>query len=127
MTGLARAVRDRLRTMLKIRKRRSVPRRGPKPGIGAKIFKDDVRMTVQAGMSHELWRWLQEQGWREVSFRPDRRRYRDVPAAWVTRLIDCAPEERAPVLHAAIAHAAYRAGQRSAAADTAPSATAQSE
>ncbi len=110
MPGLTDAVRDRLRTMLKIRKPRTLPRRGPKPGVGAKIFKDDVRMTVQAGMSHELWRWLQEQGWREVLFRPDRRRYRDVPTAWVTRLIDCAPDECAAVLEAAIGRATYRGG-----------------
>lgn len=127
MPSLAGAVRDRLRTMLKIRKPRSLPRRGPKPGVGAKIFRDDVRMTVQAGMSHELWRWLQEQGWREVLFRPDRRRYRDVPTAWVTRLIDCAPEERATVLDAAIARAVYRAGQRSGAADTTPPVVPQSD
>lgn len=119
MPGLGAAVRDRLRTMLKIRKPRSLPRRGPKPGVGAKIFKRDVRLTVQAGMSHELWRWLQEQGWREIQFRPDRRRYRDVPTAWVTRLIDCAPEERATVLDAGVARAVDRGGQRGLAADTA--------
>lgn len=127
MPGLVGAVRDRLRTMLKIRRLRSLPRRGPKPGVGAKIFKDDVRMTVQAGMSHELWRWLQEQGWREVSFRPDRRRYRDIPAPWVTRLIDCAPEERAAVVDAAIARAVYRNGQRSGAADSTPPVNPRSE
>lgn len=127
MPGLTDAVRDRLRTMLKIRKPRSLPRRGPKPGVGAKNFKDDVRMTVQAGMSHELWRWLQERGWREVLFRPDRRRYRDVPTAWVTRLIDCTPEERTSVLDAAMARAVYRAGQRSGATDTTPPIVPQSE
>ncbi|MEW5879324.1 MAG: hypothetical protein AB1761_02650 [Pseudomonadota bacterium] len=125
MPGLTGAVRDRLRTMLNIRKRRSLPRRGPKPGVGAKIFKDDVRLTVQAGMSHELWRWLQEQGWREIMFRPDRRHYRDVPAEWVTRLIDCAAEERAGVLDAAVAHAVNRAGQRSGAADASLPSTSQ--
>lgn len=117
MPRLTGALRDRLRTMLNIRKRRSPPRRGPKPGVGAKIFKDDVRMAVQAGLSHETWRWLQDQGWREIQFRPDRRRYRDVPTAWVTRLIDCAPEERAGVLDAAVARAVNRAGTRSGADD----------
>jgi hypothetical protein len=111
MPGITDSVRDRLRTMLKIRKPRSLPRRGPKPAIGASVVKDDVRMTVQAGMSQELWCWLQDQGWREVSFRPDRRRYRNVPGSWVTQLIDCAPEERAAVLEAAIAHAVRRGGQ----------------
>jgi hypothetical protein len=127
MPGLTDAVRDRLRTILKIRRPRSLPRRGPKPGVGAKIFKDNVRMTVQAGMSHELWRWLQEQGWREVQFRPDRRRYRDVPSAWVTRLIDSAPDERAAVLEAAIAQAVDRSGLRALPPDTAPPAAPQSD
>jgi hypothetical protein len=127
MPGLTDAVRDRLRTILKIRRPRSLPRRGPKPGVGAKIFKDNVRMTVQAGMSHELWRWLQEQGWREVQFRPDRRRYRDVPSAWVTRLIDSAPDERAAVLEAAIAQAVDRSELRAPPADTAPPAAPQSD
>lgn len=127
MPGLTGAVRDRLRTMLNIRRQRSLPRRGPKPGVGAKIFKDDVRMTVQAGLSHELWRWLQERGWREIMFRPDRRQYRDVPTARVTRLIDCAPEERASVLDAAVAHAVNRAGQRSGAGDASLPAASQPE
>jgi hypothetical protein len=52
---------------------------------------------------------LLQQGWREVTFRPDRRRYRDLPAAYVTRLIDStSPEERARVLSAAVANATYR-------------------
>lgn len=127
MSGLTDAMKDRLRTMLKIRKPRSLPRRGPKPSVGAKIVKDDIRITVQAGLSHELWRWLQEQGWREVWFRPDRRRYRDVPTAWVTRLIDSAPDERSAVLEAAIARATFRSGPRPSGANTAPPVVPESE
>jgi hypothetical protein len=52
-------------------------------------------MTIQAGFSDELWRWLLEQGWREVTHRPDRRHYRAVPASCVTELIDAPAEERA--------------------------------
>ena len=65
-------------------------------------------MTVQAGMSDALWYWLAKQGWREITFRPDRRRYRDIPTAYVTRLIDSYSEERERVLAAAVANAAYR-------------------
>lgn len=65
-------------------------------------------MSVQAGMSETLWRWLAKQGWREVLFRPDRRRYRDIPHGYVTRLIDASPEEHERLLAAAIANAAYR-------------------
>lgn len=65
-------------------------------------------MIVQAGMSDALWRWLVKQGWREVMFRPDRRRYREIPHAFVTRLIDASVDERERVLAAAMANAAYR-------------------
>jgi hypothetical protein len=101
-------VRDRVRTLLKIRVERGLRSAGVKPGLGARICCEDVRMTVQAGMSDSLWRFLVNQGWREIIFRPDRRRYRDVPTAYVTRLIDSHPEERERVLAAAIANAAYR-------------------
>jgi hypothetical protein len=105
---LVRPVRDRVRTLLKIRVERGLRSAGLKPGIGARICCEDLRMTVQAGMSDALWNWLAKQGWREITFRPDRRRYRDVPTAYVTRLIDSYTEERERVLAAAIANAAYR-------------------
>jgi hypothetical protein len=101
-------VRDRVRTLLNIRIERGLRSAGIKPGIGARICCEDLRMTVQAGMSDALWNWLAKQGWREITFRPDRRRYRDVPTAYVTRLIDSYTEERERVLAAAIANAAYR-------------------
>jgi hypothetical protein len=65
-------------------------------------------MSVQAGMSESLWRWLTQQGWREVLYRPDRRRCRDVPHTLVTQLIDAAPEDRARVLAVATSHASIR-------------------
>lgn len=101
-------VRDCVRTLLKIRVERGRTSVGAKPGLGSKICCEDVRMTVQAGMSEALWRWLVKQGWREITFRPDRRRYRDIPTAYVTRLIDSSAEERERVLAAAVANAAYR-------------------
>ena len=101
-------LRSRVRGLLSLQKERALPRRGPKPGIGACIVHDDVRMTIQAGMSDDLWRWLLQQGWRELTHRPDRRHYREVPLTWMTRLIDAAPELRAPVLAAAVAKAAHR-------------------
>lgn len=102
------SVRNRIRSVLSLRKERAMPRRGPKPAIGAGIFREDLRMTVQAGFSNDLWRWLLEQGWREVRYRPDRRQYREIPASWVTQLIDAAPETRAAVLQQAAAQAVLR-------------------
>jgi hypothetical protein len=111
--GMAGSMRDRLRTILNIRKpRKPVKHRGPKPNIGAKIVNEDFRITIQAGMSAELWVWLRSRGWSEVTFRPDRRRYRDVPSIYVTRLIDAKLDDREAVLAAALAHAPERAGSR---------------
>lgn len=101
-------VRDRVRTLLRIRVERGLPSIGARPGIGSRICCGDVRLTVQAGMSDGLWRWLVRQGWREITYRPDRRLYRDVPTAYVTRLIDANPDERERVLAAAIVNATAR-------------------
>jgi hypothetical protein len=62
-------------------------------------------MTVQAGMTGAHWRWLQEQGWREITYRPDRRRYCDIPTESVAELIECAEEERRGVLQSCIERA----------------------
>jgi len=97
-----------LRRMLGVRKERSLARPGAKPPIGAGIACADVRMTIQAGMSEELWRWLAGQGWRELTYRGDRRRYRDVPKSCVTELIDAHPEDRAQALAAAVEQASFR-------------------
>lgn len=101
-------VRDQVRTLLKIRRERHIPPAGAKPPIGARIVCGDLRIIVQAGMSDALWRWLLQRGWREVMFRPDRRRYREIPHAFVTRLIDATSDERDRILAAATANAAYR-------------------
>ena len=108
MASFAAAVRDRLRTLLNIRKPRGHQRRGPRPSVGARIYWEDVRMTVQAGMTVELWGWLQTQGWREVLFKGDRRRYRDIATDWAMQLIDCPPERREEVLAQAIENSVSR-------------------
>ena len=99
---------SRLRGLLRRPRERALARRGAKPAIGAPIVRQDVRMAVQAGMSDQLWTWLLEQGWRESNFHPDRRRYRDIPSAWVTRLTDAPPEHYARVLDKAIEKAVVR-------------------
>jgi hypothetical protein len=99
---------SRVRGFFNAHKQRSVPRRTARPAVGARIVHGDVRMTVQAGMSHELWHWLLGQGWREPGHRPDRRNYRDVPSAWVTWLIDATPETRDRVLEAGVSKAVLR-------------------
>lgn len=108
MATFAAGMRDRLRTLLNIRKPRNAQRRGPRPSVGSRIYCDDVRMTVQAGMPVELWGWLQSLGWREVLFKGDRRKYRDVSTDWAMQLIDAPPERREEVLAQAIENAVAR-------------------
>ena len=97
-----------LRGMLRMRTQRALPRRTGKPSIGATIVYGDLRITVQAGLSDEMWVWLLDCGWRELTYRPDRRRYREIPSSWVTRLIDALPETRPMVMEAAVTRASLR-------------------
>jgi hypothetical protein len=95
---------ERVRSLGREQCPRQLPRRSAKPRIGARIVQVEsgVRLTVQAGLSDELWIWLLDQGWRVVTHLPDRRRYRDIPWSRVTRLIDSDPTYRGRLLAEAI-------------------------
>jgi hypothetical protein len=101
-------MKDGVRRLLRIQVDRHVPSAGAKPSLGARICRGDVRMTVQSGLSDAHWRWLVKNGWREITYRPDRRRYRDIPAAQVTQIIDSSVEQLERVVGAAVAQATYR-------------------
>jgi uncharacterized protein YfaT (DUF1175 family) len=96
---------DGIRNLFNVRVSRGRADRGPKPRLGARICHGDVRISVQSGLTDDTWSWLQEQGWREVTFRPDRRRYRDVPPSLVTKLFDAVPTDRLSVLKEAMSAA----------------------
>jgi hypothetical protein len=100
---------DSIRTMLGVRRKRTVPPPGQKPRLGARIVKDDVRIVVQAGLTDATWQWLVLHGWREDSYRNNRRRYREVPPSLVAQLFDAAdPDECAQLVRQAIAEARFR-------------------
>ena len=101
-------LRSLARTLFRIRRPRAVPPARGKPGVGARITHGEYRMIVQAGMTDSLWIWLAQQGWREVTYRPDRRSYLEIPHAFVTELIDASPDDRPQILEAARAEASYR-------------------
>ena len=107
-------LRSRIRGLFLGPKARQLGKRTNRPPLGAAIVCNDVRMTVQAGMSDELWIWLMERGWRAPNFSPDRRQYRDIPSTWVNTLIDALPEEREAVLTQACAQAVRRPTLRNA-------------
>ena len=100
---------DSVRRMMGLYRERSVPMSGPKPRLGARIFKDDVRITVQAGLTDATWAWLVERGWREERFRNSRRRYREVPPSRVAELFDAVDaDERLRMLELAVEEAVVR-------------------
>lgn len=105
-----RRIRNRLRSLIGERYQRKLPRRSAKPRIGTSIIHVEagLRLVVQAGMSDELWLWLLDWGWRVVTVRPDRRRYRDIPGSWVTILIDSDPTSREKLFPKAIEDAQSR-------------------
>jgi hypothetical protein len=105
-------LRDKVRGLMGIRRPRALPRRSRKPSIGVSIVCRDVRIIVPAGLSEELWQWLLEQGWREVTYRPERRVYRRVPVSCAVRLIDAAVDARARLLDDAMDRAEVRAYDR---------------
>ncbi|HUN91675.1 MAG TPA: hypothetical protein VMU33_06445 [Burkholderiaceae bacterium] len=108
MNSLAVSLRNQVRSLFRVRRVRRLPKRGPKPRIGASIFRDDVRLTVQAGMTDELWLWFLDHNWRELAYRPERRRYREVPSGTVMRLFDCDYNDRLRIMLEAVDGAAWK-------------------
>ena len=92
--------------LLSRKKEQQRRRDASKPAIGATLCCAGLRMTVQAGLSEDLWRWLVKLGWRELSPRENRLNFKPLPTNLVTRLFDSAPEDRERVLLAAIRQAA---------------------
>ena len=99
---------DAFRTMLNIRQQRKRPRGWLKPAAGARIVLDDFRIVVQDGLSDALWNFLLQGGFREVTYRPDRRGYRDVPTSLVTKLFNASPDEWQTLLMSALHEASKR-------------------
>ena len=77
-------------------------REASKPPIGATICCAGLRMTVQAGLSEDLWCWLVARGWRELASGENRLQLKPLATTLVTRLFDSQPEERERVLANAI-------------------------
>lgn len=87
------------------RKREVQRRHARKPQIGATICCASLRMTVQAGLSRELWVWLVGQGWREILPGENRYRFRALPSNLVAQLFDAPPDRWERLLATAIRQA----------------------
>jgi hypothetical protein len=77
----------------------------PKPRMGATLCCAGLRMTVQAGLTDEMWEWLAALGWRELRSGENRLHYRALSSSLVNRLYDVAPDDRQKVLLLAIREA----------------------
>lgn len=80
-------LRDKLRSLLKIRVERRTPPFGPKPRLGRSIVRGRHRMVVSTQVTDDLWYYLSLLGWREVPVSRDRRRYVDLPTASIALLM----------------------------------------
>lgn len=78
---------------------------GPKPRTGATLCCAGLRMTVQAGLTDEMWSWLSGLGWRELRKDENRLHFRPLPSSLVPRLYDVSPLDRQRVLLSAIREA----------------------
>ncbi|HVG04820.1 MAG TPA: hypothetical protein VM937_07735 [Burkholderiaceae bacterium] len=85
-----------------------------KPAIGATICCSGLRMSVQAGLSDDLWLWLVSLGWRELAPGENRLRLKPLATTLVTKLFDAQPDERERVLTNAIRQATRRPSTKTA-------------
>ncbi|HKO66442.1 MAG TPA: hypothetical protein VJU53_01445 [Burkholderiaceae bacterium] len=83
-------------------------REANKPPIGATICCSGMRMSVQAGLSDDLWHWLVSLGWRELAPGENRLQLKPLPTTLITKLFDSQPEEYERVLTSAIRHITRR-------------------
>lgn len=86
------------------RRREELRRLATRPSVGATIYCANLRMSVQAGMSSALWRWLVERGWRELQDPALRVRLRALPSSAVLPLFESEPDRWEAVLSDAIRH-----------------------
>lgn len=90
----------------------------PKPRMGATLCCAGLRMTVQAGLTDEMWQWLAALGWRELRTGENRLHYRALSTSLVNRLYDVSPDDRQKILLLAIREATRP--QREASAERSP-------
>jgi hypothetical protein len=77
----------------------------PKPRMGATLCSAGLRMTVQAGITDEMWQWLSALGWRELRPGENRLHYKALSTSLVNRMYDVAPDDRQKILLLAIREA----------------------
>ncbi len=103
-------LKDFARTAFRVRVNRRLAPANKMPEVGARLTLDGMRMRIDAPMSEDTWNWMVLHGWRECSFRNDRRRYIDLPRGAYDRLRLAPPRQRDRV-HKRIVDFVQRSGR----------------
>lgn len=96
-------MKDLIRTLLGIRKKRQPLPASSRPPVGVSIVRRGVKMNVTHPIDAELWDWLLLSGWRVNLMRNDRRRRVALRSNALSDLIAAGSEKRAKV-HAQLIH-----------------------
>jgi hypothetical protein len=87
-------LKDQLRTLFRVRKKRRTQAPGPKPSVGGAIVRGGLKMNITHQITREQWEWLILLGWRATDVRKDRRRYINLPDNALSTLIHANSQER---------------------------------
>ena len=82
------SIKNKIRTVLKIRQERVLPPPGPMPQIGSSIVCKKLRIRLKYPIDKDLWDWFIINGWRAVDMRTERREYTLLPDKALAKLID---------------------------------------
>jgi hypothetical protein len=86
-------VRNGIRTLFRIRRKRRMPPVGSRPAINTYICRGDLKMLVTHEIDEPMWQWLALQNWRKSTVSNDRRRYRYLPEKACRALVRAPREE----------------------------------
>lgn len=86
-------VRNGIRNLFKIRKKRRTPPVGTRPGVNSYICRGNLKMLVTHEIDEAMWQWLALQNWRKITVPNDRRKYRYLPERACRTLVKAPREE----------------------------------
>ena len=94
MRSVVDKVRNGVRNLFNIRRKRRVSPVGARPMVNTYISRGDIKMLVTHHLDDDVWQWLALQNWRKITFPNDRRRYRHLPKQALKILLQAPMDER---------------------------------
>jgi len=90
-------MKDLIRTLFGIRKKRKTPPLSAAPHKGSVIVRQNFKIVVPRSIGTELWEWMMLSGWRVNPVRNDRRKYVTLPGEALDQLIHAERDQRASI------------------------------